>query len=359
MIRLAKPFISYDEVEREFRDVFRSGWFTKGKYTDIFRNKIKEYIDVDHVFLTTSGTTALWVCLKALNITKKDEVIISDFSYPATAHVVEDLDAIPIFADVDLNTFNMSTTELERKITDKTKAVIYVDALGNPSGINAIKEICQHYKLPLIEDAACSMGSSESGKRCGSISDFTCFSFHPRKLLTTGEGGAITTNNTNLSKLLEVKLNQGAVPREDKFEFIDYGYNFRMSELQAIMGIKQLPRLDNIIKNRNKIRNEYIKYLEPLGFVSQHVMDDVVYNVQSIVFKVPKKVRRNELIKKLKLKGIESTLGTYCLSNTEYYKSKYNTIQSNAKFLGNNTITFPCYEGINVQKVITAVQLFC
>ncbi len=358
MIRLIKPYIAYDEVEREFKDIFNSGWFTKGQYVDEFRNKIKEYTGAYYAFLTTSATTALWTCLKVLNIKMGDEVIVSDFSYPATANVVEDLGAIPIFADVDLNTFNMLPTELEHKITSKTKAVIYVDALGNPSGIHAIKNICQQHNIPLIEDAACAIGSGENEKKCGNISDFTCFSFHPRKLLTTGEGGAITTNNTEFAKLLEIKLNHGAVVREGKFDFIDYGYNFRMSELQAVMGIKQLQKLNHIIKTRNEIRDEYIRQLKPLGFEPQYISNNVVHNVQSLVFKVPKNIKRNKLIEHLKLKKIETTLGTYCLSNTTYYKSKYNEVQPNANFLEDNTITLPCYEGVAVQTVTNTIEVY-
>ncbi|MEN8218406.1 MAG: DegT/DnrJ/EryC1/StrS family aminotransferase, partial [Pseudomonadota bacterium] len=333
MIKLIKPYIDYDEVEKEFKDIFDSGWFTKGPYIEEFRNKIKDYTGANYAFLTTSATTALWMCLKIINIKKGDEVIVSDFSYPATANVVEDLGAIPVFADVDLDTFNMLPAELENKITSKTKAVIYVDALGNPSGVHTIKHICQHHNIPLIEDAACAIGSGENGKKCGNISDFTCFSFHPRKLLTTGEGGVITTNNAEYAKLLEIKLNHGAIVKEGRFDFIDYGYNFRMSELQAVMGIKQLQKLNHIIKTRNKIRDEYITQLEPLGFEPQYVSNNVEHNVQSLVFKVPKDINRNKLIDYLKQKEIETTLGTYCLSNTTYYKNKYNKVQPNANFL--------------------------
>lgn len=269
MIRLIKPYITFDEVKNEFQDVFESGWFTKGKYVEDFRNTIKSYTGAKNAFLTTSATTALTMSLKILNIKKDDEVIISDFSFPATANVVEDLEAIPIFCDVSLETFNMNPNDLEKKITSKTKAVIFVDALGNPTGINEIKSICKKYNLPLIEDAACAIGSSENNLKCGNIADLTCFSFHPRKLLTTGEGGAITTNNEKYADLLDIKLNHGAIVNDGKFDFIDYGYNYRMSELQAIMGIKQLTKLDDIVKSRNSIRNLFTQKLIKIGFQEQ------------------------------------------------------------------------------------------
>lgn len=240
MIKLIKPYISFEEVQNEFKEVFDSGWFTKGKFVEEFREEIKNYTGAKYCYLATSATTALTMALKALDIKQGDEVIVSDFSFPATANVVEDLGAIPVFADVDLDTFNMLPEQLETKITPKTKAVIFVDALGSPTGIHGIKKICEKYNLPLIEDAACAIGSSEFGVRCGNIADITCFSFHPRKLLTTGEGGAITFNDSRFVEFFEIKLNHGAKVTDGKFDFVDYGYNYRVPELQCVMGIKQL-----------------------------------------------------------------------------------------------------------------------
>jgi len=349
MIKLIKPYITFDEVKNEFEEIFQSGWLTKGKFVEQFKEELKKYIGCRYSFLTTSATTALSLSLEIVGVKSGDEVIVSDFSFPATANVVENIGAVPMFVDVDLDTFNMSVKDLERKITNKTKAVIFVDALGNPTNIHKIKEICKKHSIPLIEDGACAIGSSEHGYKCGNIADLTCFSFHPRKLLTTGEGGAITTNNEDFAKKIEVKLNHGAIVKNGKLDFIESGYNYRMSELQAVMGIKQLLKLDEIAKNRRIVRDNYIKLLEPLGFESQNIGSDVVYNVQSIVFKVPKNVDRDSLIQYLKENGVESTIGTYCLSNTTYYKNRYNNIQKQAKYLEENTITLPCYDGVDVE----------
>jgi len=356
MIKLIKPYISFEEVQSEFKEIFESGWFTKGKFVEEFREEIKNYTGANHAYLTTSATTALTMALKALNIKSGDEVIVSDFSFPATANVVEDIGAIPIFADVSLDTFNMLPNDLESKITSKTKAVIFVDALGNPSGIHDIKEICKKYNLPLIEDGACAIGSSEFGVRCGNISDITCFSFHPRKLLTMGEGGTITFNDSKYVDFFDIKLNHGAVVNDGKFDFVDYGYNYRVPEIQCVMGIKQLQKLDEIISSRNNIRDEYIKALEVLGFQVQKISGDVVHNVQSLVFKVPQNTKRDELVKYLKENGVETTIGTYCISETTYYKNKYDNVQPNAMFLEENTITFPCYDGVDVEFIVKNIK---
>ena len=356
MIKLIKPYISFEEVQSEFKEIFESGWFTKGKFVEEFREEIKNYTGANHAYLTTSATTALTMALKALNIKSGDEVIVSDFSFPATANVVEDIEAIPIFADVSLDTFNMLPNDLESKITSKTKAVIFVDALGNPSGIHDIKEICKKYNLPLIEDGACAIGSSEFGVRCGNIADITCFSFHPRKLLTMGEGGTITFNDSKYVEFFDIKLNHGAVVNDGKFDFVDYGYNYRVPEIQCVMGIKQLQKLDEIISSRNNIRDEYIKALEVLGFQVQKISGDVVHNVQSLVFKVPQNTKRDELVKYLKENGVETTIGTYCISETTYYKNKYDNVQPNAMFLEENTITFPCYDGVDVEFIVKNIK---
>lgn len=356
MIKLIKPYISFDEVENEFKDIFDSGWFTKGKYVEEFRNEIKRYTSAKYAYLTTSATTALTMALKAIGVKEDDEVVISDFSFPATANVVEDLGAKPIFADVSLDTYNMIPSELENKISDKTKAVIFVDALGNPSGITEIKEICKKYKLPLIEDGACAIGSSENSIKCGNIADITCFSFHPRKLLTTGEGGAVTFNDDSFSEFFELKLNHGAKVENGKFNFVDYGYNYRLPELQAVMGIKQFKKIDTIVKNRNIIREKYVNQLSNIGFKIQVIEDKVVHNIQSLVFIIPEALNRDNLIKHLKDNGIESTLGTYCLSSTSYYKNKYNNEQKNAKYLEKNTITLPCYENVDIDFIVDVIK---
>ena len=368
-IRLMKPYIGFDEVEAEFREVFQSGIFTRGQHVEAFRTELAAYTGAKHAFLTTSATTSLWVCLKLLGIGPGDEVIVSDFSFPASANVIEDLGAKPIFADVCPETFNMRPELLEQLIGPHTKAVIFVDALGNPTGITEIKRICSAHGIPLIEDAACAIGSAENGVRCGGIADMTCFSFHPRKLISTGEGGAITTDNDEWTEWLNVKLAHGASGIKsvaldfadasevvsDKEHFVDYGYNFRLSELQAVMGRKQLVKINAIVKERNAIREQYVAQLCPLGFVAQKVSEDVVHNVQSMVFRVPVGCDRDRLIANLRGK-VETTIGTYALSSGSYFLNKYHDAQPTATKLEATTITFPCFTGLDVDAVASAVR---
>lgn len=356
-IRLMKPYIRFEEVEADFREVFDSGMFTRGRHVEAFRTELARFANAKHAFLTTSATTALWICLKLLRIGPGDEVIVSDFSFPATANVVEDLGAAPVFADVSLETFNMLPDTLSALIGSRTKAVIFVDALGNPTGLADIMAICRRHGIPLIEDAACAIGSAEGGRRCGSVADLTCFSFHPRKLISTGEGGAITTNRDDWAEWLDVKLAHGAKGMKGMaLDFVDYGYNFRLPELQAIMGRTQLAKIDAIIDERNAVRDAYVSLLEPMGFVPQCVGKDVRFNVQSLVFKVPDGCGRDLLIARLKDEGVESTIGTYSLSGATYFAGKYGVHNPNSRSLEANTVTLPCYSGVDVERVTSAIR---
>lgn len=358
-IRLIKPYIGFNEVEAEFREIFQSGMFTRGKHVEALRREIAAYTSAKHVFLATSATTALWTCLRLLGIGPGDEVIVSDFSFPASANVVEDVGARPVFADVSLDTFNMLPEDLERKLTPRTKAVIFVDALGNPSGAARIREICDYHGIPMIDDAACALGSAENNRRSGAIAHLTCFSFHPRKLICTGEGGAITTDSDEWARWLEVKLSHGAEGINGcGLDFVDYGYNFRLPELQAVMARKQLAKLDSIVDERNRTRSQYEQVLAPLGFSVQHLNAGVRHNVQSLVFRVPDGYSRDNLIRHLKEQDIESTIGTYSLSDTSYYRRRYGDVQPNAKLLNDVAITLPCYAGVDYTRVAKSIRAF-
>lgn len=351
MIRLIKPYITFHEVEEEFREIFDSGMLTSGIYSKEFPQELCRYTGAKYAFNTTSATTALSMALDVLNIGEDDEVVVSDFSFPATANVVEQRGAIPVFADVHRDTYNIANETLERCITPKTKAVIFVCALGNPTGLHEVKALCKESQIPLVVDAACALGSSEKAVKVGNIADISCFSFHPRKLLTSGEGGAITTSNDEYARKLEIKLRHGAVTSEGKWDFVTYGYNYRLPELQCLMLLKQLKKIDVIVEERLNTWSYYKDQLLTAGMIPQSHAVDVIHNMQSIVFSVPKEVDRDSLILYLKEKEIESTIGTYCLSNCNYYRSKYNKVQKNSLWLEKNTISLPCYHNVDAECV--------
>lgn len=352
MIKLIKPYISFDDVSAELEAVFDSGILTKGPYSKLFPEKVKAYTGARHAFNATSATTALTVALKVLEVGPGDEVVVSDFSFPASVNVIEDVGAKPVFADVSLETYNMTPDELKSKLTEKTKAVIFVDALGNPSGLDEIAEVCRERGVVLIEDAACAIGSAVDGKKVGSIADITCFSLHPRKLLTCGEGGVITTDDDGYAEVLAYKLNHGADASGD---FISYGYNYRLPEIPALMGCSQIDRIDDIVKERRAQASAYAARLEPLGFAAQKAAENAYHNMQSVVFTVPEGVDRDDVSRFLTSRDVENTIGTYCLSECTYYKTKYHDVQPNASYLQHHTITLPCYSGVPIDEVCDVV----
>ena len=357
MIKLIQPYIGFDEVKDAFQQILDSGTLTRGPYSAEWPRRLCEYTGAKYAFNATSATTALAACLELLGTGPGDEVIVSDFSFPASANVIEACGAKPVFADVSLDTYNMLPEELERKITTKTRAVIFVDALGNPDGVGEMMRLCKGRGIPLIEDAACALGSGEDGLKVGALADLTCFSFHPRKLLTAGEGGAITTNNEAYAQRLSVKLAHGAVACDcdGRLDFITYGYNYRLPELQCVMLMKQLEKLDCIMERRIAAQEKYKALLEPNGYRAQAHGAKATHNMQSVVFSMPEGAGRDGLIGHLRRSGIESTIGTYCLSNCTYFKEKYGDLQVNALWLEKNTITLPCHDGVDVEVVAESV----
>jgi perosamine synthetase len=309
--------------------------------------------------LTTSCTTALSLSLEVLNIKKGDHIAVSDFSWISSAHVIENIGAKPIFIDVEEETFNMCPNDLKKKISKKIKAIIFVHCLGNPSNFDKISKITKKYKIPILEDAACAMGSKINNKYIGQNSYLGCFSFHQRKIINTGEGGAIFTNNNILASKIRRKLSLGAIKKSDKtLNFYGSGYNFRLSEIQSLLGIKQLTKLNNNIKKRNLIFNYYKKNLQKYGFKAQKINKNCISNIQSCTFILPKNIKRTKFMRYLDSKKIDNSIGTYSMSNTFFYKKKYKSPQIKSKYLFNNTITFPCHENINFAYILKAINKY-
>lgn len=356
MIRLIRPYLSYEEIKDDFQAILDSGMLTKGRFSKLLPQKVREYTGARHAFLTTSATTALTMCLRLLDVGPRDEVIVSDFSFPASVNVIEDLGATPVFADVDRDTFNVKPETVAALITDQTKALIFVDGLGNPTGTDQVAALCREKGIVMIEDAACAIGSAVNGQKTGSIADLTCFSLHPRKLITGGEGGIITTNNDAWARVLSYKLNHG---QDETGAFIDYGYNYRMPELNCAMVCKQLDKLEDIVASRIRQQAAYESRLAPLGFIAQQHAPNVRHNMQSVVFRLPEGMDQQALFQHLRSHDIECIFGTYCLSDCEYYRNKYHNVQPVSHYLEHHTITLPCYENVPVDEVADCVAAFC
>jgi perosamine synthetase len=296
MIPVARPYIGAEE-EQAVIDVLRSGWVTQGPRVAEFEEKFSKYIGCDYSVAISSCTTALHLAFVALGIGPGDEVICPSLSFIATANSIAYTGATPIFGDIDVATFNLDPSRLEEVISPRTKAILVVHQIGLPAEMNEILAIAAKHGLAVIEDAACAIGSEYDGKLIGKpLGTMACFSFHPRKILTTGEGGMITTNDAKLAERLR-RLRQHAMSMSDVVRhnakqissetYDEVGYNFRMTDMQAAIGITQLGRLGDFLSRRRYLAARYTKALQDLSWLKTPMVPaNCVHNYQSYMVRL-------------------------------------------------------------------------
>jgi dTDP-4-amino-4,6-dideoxygalactose transaminase len=275
-IQIAIPHLGDEEI-LAVQKPLATGWLTQGPYVKQFETQFAQRHNVDFALATTSCTTALHLMLVAAGVGPGDEVIVPSFTWVSTANSVLYCGATPIFVDIDLHTYNISLNETLKKVTPRTKAVIVVDLFGLCVDIRELREMLDPAVM-IFEDAACAAGASLNGDMAGSISDAAAFSFHPRKSITTGEGGMLTTNNTELANRAQKMRNHGAeVSEEERHsgpapyllpEFNLLGFNYRMTDIQGAIGVEQLKKLDVFISERQAQADYYSEALVDLKWLS-------------------------------------------------------------------------------------------
>lgn len=325
MIKLSVPSIGDEEclaVER----VLRSGQLVHGEECELFEQELAMYLGCKEVIVVSSGTAALHLALVALGIGDGDAVIVPDFTFPATVNVVELVGAHPIFVDVDVNTYNITPESIRQIIKDwkgpeKIRAIMPVHEFGCPADMTAIMQIAKEYDLLVVEDAACGLGAIHSGKRVGTFGDAGCFSFHPRKAITTGEGGAIAVNDTVLAEKLRTWRNHGIQRVNGNMNFILPGFNYRLTNFQATLGRVQLKKFDSWLRTRQELQQVYRQQLRDTNLM---LPADILGHVwQTFMVVLPEHLERTDVIVKLKDKGIETNLGAQSLHCLQYYQQKY------------------------------------
>ena len=342
-IEISHPSTGEEEWQA-VRESLMSGWLTQGPKVAEFEKAFARRHTVNHAIASTSCTTAMHLILTALNIGPGDEVIVPAFTWVATANVVAYCGATPVFVDVDPLTFNMASAQIVQKMTKKTKAIIPVHLFGLCADIDAISNAASG--IAIVEDAACAAGSTYKGNSAGSLGLAGAFSFHPRKSITTGEGGMVTTNNDALAEKINMLRNHGASISEEQRhkgprpyilpDFNILGFNYRMTDLQGAVGLVQLSKLDTFLAERRKHAEFYSRELAALDWLTTpSVPEGYEHSWQAYVCRVDERrspVSRNEIMDYMQKKGISTRPGTHAVHMLGYYRQKFNI----------NPDDFPC-----------------
>ncbi len=356
MIPVNRPIVTNIDAKSVYK-VIKDGWISSnGPQVKIFENKLKKFIGKKYGSAVTSGTAALEIALKCINIKKNDEVIIPNFTIISNALAVIKQNAIPIPIDCDLKTWNMNVDLIEKSITKKTKAVIATHIYGYPLEIDKIKKICKKKKIFLIEDAAEMLGHKFNGKYCGSFGDISVFSFYANKHITTGEGGMLLTDNKRFYTKIE-SLKNLCFGKNNRYNHDDIGWNYRFTNLQASMGISQLKRINTIIKKKKEIgKNYYNKIVKNKNIYIQspnYKNFKNVYWVVGILIK-NKKMTAIELQKKLFKKGIDTRLFFWPMNKQTILKKmkyKFKNNFKNSEYLSKYGLYLPSGLGTTKKEI--------
>lgn len=347
---------SFDEAEVDMvRAVLESKWVTQGPMTERFEAQIAANQRAKHALACTSCTAALHLATMALDLRPGDEVVVPAFTWITSAHAAEYVGAKAVFADIDLATFNIDPAALEAAITPRTRAVVAVHLFGLAAPMDEVRAICAPRGIRIIEDAACGIATTYKGEPIGALGDLGCFSFHPRKVVTTGEGGAVTTNDDKLAAAVRSLRNHGATGQPDHeprgpwtmANFDRIGYNLRLSDIQAAVGVAQMGKLERLVANRRASARYYTEQLRELNDIVLPVAGDVDgHTFQSYVIRIAEggRERRNAVMSLLAKADMQTRPGTHAVPRLGYYRNKYGLaaeIFPNAVLAEDTTITLP------------------
>jgi dTDP-4-amino-4,6-dideoxygalactose transaminase len=322
-MRLNIPLTGAPEVDA-VREVIESGYLTQGAKTAAFEEAVRGYTAARHAAAVSSATTGLHLALVALGVQPGDEVVIPGFSFPATANAVIQQGATPVFVDIDEATFNLDPALLDAAVTDRTRAIMPVHAFGLCADMDAINAVAARHDLPVLEDAACALGGTYGGRHAGTLGTAGVYSFHPRKIITTAEGGMITTDDDDLAKRIAVLRAHGAVRGELYMEFVEAGFNYRLSDVHAAIGLAQMTRIDDIVSGRRRAASELTSRVSGIEGVQVPTEPaGTAHTFQSYVVLLDDRIDRDEVIRRMRTRDIETTLGTYGMHLQPYFRERF------------------------------------
>jgi len=341
-----KPYIT-NEVKEAVCKVLDSGYLTEGPITEAFEVAVKDYLRCKHVLAVCNCTVGLEMALRAVDIGPGDEVIVPDYTYPATASVVAIVGAKIVLVDIDPQNMLIDYDALEKAITPRTKAVIPVSLFGNPLDYDRLNIIKKKYNIYVIEDAACSIGAEYKGIKIGNQADISVFSLHPRKFITTGEGGLVTTKNTDWAEWMLSYKHFGMGVQESRLttSFDRIGTNAKLSNIQAAVGLVQMRHIDKLLEKRRQIARRYREELTKIrGITYPKTTENGSHSYQSCCVLVE---NRNQVMENMKAQGIQTQIGTYALHAHRAYNNHQNCRTSGdmvgSKCAFDRCLTLPLY----------------
>ena len=367
LIPYGRQSIDKDDI-RAVNNVLNSDWLTTGPKVDEFEKSICNYCGVQYAVAVNSGTSALDIAIQSLELPKGTEVITTPFTFAATSNALLYNGLVPVYADISRDTRNIDPKDIRKKITNKTGAILFVDYAGHPCDITELRKICCEYDLFMIEDACHALGAAYNGKKTGSLSDMTIFSFHPVKLITTGEGGMVTTNDSSRADTLRLLRSHGIdktshhLSETDApwaYDMVTLGRNYRMTDIQAALGVSQAKKIDRFVQKRIKLSQLYHESLQDISQIELPVTLENVTHTWHIYTILLKGIKRDTVFSYLKSHNIGVNLHYIPTYHFSYYQKNYP--QNSSLFpvtedVFNQILTLPLYPELKEEDIQFIVE---
>lgn len=359
-IAFARPYMG-DSEAKAAADAVRSGWIVGGPRLAEFEARFADCCGAKHAVGTSSWTTGAFLVLYAWGIGPGDEVIVPSLTFIATVNVIRHVGATPVFAEIDARTFNLDLHDAERKITPRTKALLPVDQIGLPCDIDGANSLAQRYNIRVLDDAACAVASLNRGRPVGCLAEATVFSLHARKVISTAEGGMITTNDDELARRLRILRHQGMslsdfarhsmLPTE--FEtYPEIGFNYRITDIQAAIGLAQIARLDEILKARRTIADRYTEFLDSSPLLqAPYVPAGLTPNWQSyqVRLRADAPLSRDEVMRRLTDAGVPTRRGVMASHREPPYKNMAASLPVTER-VADSTLQLPMHPALTEEQ---------
>ena len=363
LIPIAKPTLSEQET-RYVTDAMSSGWVSSsGEYIEKLEKGFADFCEVKHCILTANGTVAIHLALVALGIGPGDEVIVPDLTFAATANAVILAGAKPVIVDVCASDWCLDAKLVAEHVNSRTKAIIPVHLYGHPSNMDALMQLAEQHDLKVIEDAAEAHGARYQGRRVGGIGDCATFSFYGNKIMTTGEGGCVTTNSDEVAERARMLRDHG-MSKAKRYWHDEVGFNYRMTNLQAALGVAQLEKIDKFIIDRARILETYKHYLLPHGLLLNPCREgcEPVNWMTCVLLPENGSTDRDAVLLELKRQGVDTRPFFYPMSQMPIYETRDNPVSQNLSSRGLNLPTFPGLRDEEIrnisEKVLQALKHF-